>query len=155
MAVEEGLHGVAEALADGHEREQEVAAAGGRQVRQRRRHHRGAVPRGAAAPVHELQLLPHARAAPVKRCRRQTITSSQGLGFYKRQASVEQRFREEGEYLACLAGEETSEENAGMVPGGRRRRRGGGTTRHYERCVGTTGRGRPTVSFLLPLLRCA
>ena len=39
-AVEEGLHGVAEALANGREREQEVAAAGGRQVRQRRRHHR-------------------------------------------------------------------------------------------------------------------
>lgn len=37
LAVEEGLHGVAEALADGHEREQEVAGAGCRQVRQRRR----------------------------------------------------------------------------------------------------------------------
>lgn len=58
-AVEEGLHGVAKALADGHEREQEVAAASGRQVRQRGRHHGRAVPGGAAAPVHELQLLPH------------------------------------------------------------------------------------------------
>lgn len=56
-AIEEGLHGVSEALADGHEREQEVAAASGRQVRQRRRHHGRAVPGGAAAPVHELQLL--------------------------------------------------------------------------------------------------
>ena len=76
VTIEEGLHGVAEPLADGHEREQEMAAAGGRQVRQRRRQHRGEVPRGGAAPVHELQLLPNARAAPVKRCRRQTKTSS-------------------------------------------------------------------------------
>jgi len=63
-----------------------------------------------------------------------------GLGFYKRQASVEQRFRGGGEYLACLAGEETSEENAGMVPGGRRRRRRGGGTGHYERCITVWGR---------------
>lgn len=57
VAGEEGLDGVAESLADGHEGEQQVAAARGGQVWQRGGHHRRAVPRRAAAPVHELQLL--------------------------------------------------------------------------------------------------
>jgi hypothetical protein len=57
VAGEEGLDGVAEPLADGHEGEQQVAAARGSQVGKRSRHHRGAVTRRAAAPVHELQLL--------------------------------------------------------------------------------------------------
>jgi len=68
-AVEEGLHGVAEALANGREREQEVAAAGGRQVRQRRRHHRRGGTRrrrssGARTPAPAART--HARTASVK-----------------------------------------------------------------------------------------
>ena len=65
-AVEEGLHGVAEALANGHEREQEVAAAGGRQVRQRRRHLRRAVPGGAGSGARTPAPAARARTASVK-----------------------------------------------------------------------------------------
>jgi hypothetical protein len=101
-----------------------VAAARGSQVRQRSRHHRGAVSRRPAAPVHELQLL---ATAPC-----QTID----LDHSKLEFRALRGFRGGGAvgvgwggmmYLAGLGREESRDDEAhGVLGGGRRRRSGGG-----------------------------
>ena len=68
-----------------------------------------------------------APAARTRRAREAIPDRTEQLRFRVLSARLQWNsgFGKEGEYLACLTGEETSEQNAGMVPGGRRR--GGGT----------------------------